>query len=104
MNSISDSDLMALRETKRRGEIWERHGQSVMLFVVTAVLGFSAKFMWDSSRQVAEMAAEMKFMSLSIARLEGSVSAMRAEYVTRPEFNSYADRLRNIEDMNIKRK
>lgn len=95
---------MDLRETKKKAETWERHVNTLMIFVVTAALGFSAKFMWDASRQVAEMAAEMKFMSLTIARLEGTISTMKNEYITRPEFESYAVRLRNIEQMNMSAK
>jgi hypothetical protein len=98
---ITDSDLMGLREAKRKTEVWERHGQTIMLFAVTAMLAFSGKFMWDSSKQAAEMTAEMKHMSLSIARLEGIASAMKSEYITRAEFSAYSERLRHIEELSV---
>lgn len=89
---MSDEDVKAKMAT------WERHGQTIMLAVVTAVLGFTGKFMWSVNAQLSEIVAENKHLALQVAKLEGTISAMQANYITRNEFNPWTERIRTLED------
>ncbi len=84
-------------ETSRKVAAWERHGQTIMLAVVTASLAFTGKFMWNVNGQLAEIVAENKHLSLTVARLEGTITAMQSSYITRNEFAPYVDRIRSLE-------
>ena len=77
---------------------WERHGQTIMLAVVTAALGFTGKFMWSVNTQLAEIVSDNKHLSLQVAELKGTISAMQASYITRNEFGPWIDRIRTLED------
>lgn len=77
---------------------WERHGQTIMLAVVTAALGFTGKFMWSVNTQLAEIVSDNKHLSLQVAKLEGTIGAMQASYVTRNEFGPWIDRIRTLEE------
>lgn len=85
-------------EVKAKMAIWERHGQSIMLAVVTAALGFTGKFMWSVNTQLAEIVSDNKHLSLQVAELKGTISAMQASYVTRNEFGPWVDRIRTLEE------
>lgn len=76
---------------------WERHGQTIMLAVVTGTLMFTGKFMWGVNSQLAEIVVDNKHLALQVARLEGTISTMQANFITRNEFSPYAERIRNLE-------
>jgi hypothetical protein len=83
--------------TPRERGIWEQHGQTLMLSVITAVLMFSSKTLWDSNAIQASMIEKINGLSSQVARLEGAVTAMQANYVTRGEFAVHEQRIQNIE-------
>lgn len=85
-------------EVKAKMATWERHGQTIMLTVVTAALGFTGKFMWSVNTQLAEIVSDNKHLSLQVAELKGTISAMQASYVTRNEFGPWIDRIRTLEE------
>lgn len=85
-------------EVKAKMATWERHGQSIMLAVVTAALGFTGKFMWSVNTQLAEIVSDNKHLSLQVAELKGTISAMQVSYVTRNEFGPWIDRIRTLEE------
>ena len=85
-------------EVKAEMATWERHGQSIMLAVVTATLGFTGKFMWSVNTQLAEIASDNKHLSLQVAELKGTINAMQVSYVTRNEFGPWIDRIRTLEE------
>lgn len=76
---------------------WEKHAQTIMLMVVTTALAFTGNFMWKVNSQLSEMATENKHLAFQLAELKGQIAGMQATYITRPEFTSYAERLRNLE-------
>lgn len=84
-------------ETDRKVALWERHGQTLLLACVTTALGYAGNALIDSRTAQASMATEMKFMSSQLLRLEGAVSAMQLQYVTRPEFAVHEQRLQAME-------
>jgi hypothetical protein len=99
--NLSDSDMMALRETKKRGETWERHWQTLMLAVVTAALAFSAKFMWEVNTQMTKNAAEQQAdrqrFNDAITRFDSTLIVIQSGYVTQRQFEGYMERLRAVE-------
>ncbi len=88
-NSHEDSEPVATT--------WERHGQTIMLSVITMVLAFSAKTLWDANAIQATMAERIAALSNQVAKLEGAVSSMQANYVTRAEFAVHEQRIQSIE-------
>lgn len=98
----TDSDMMALRETRKRSEAWERHWQTVMLTIVTAVLAFSAKFMWEVNTQMTKSAAEQQSdrqrFNEAIARFDATLMIIQNGYVTQRQFEGYMERLRAVEN------
>lgn len=76
---------------------WERHGQTILLAVMTATLMFTGRFMWGVNSQLTEIVSDNKHLALQVARLEGTVSTMQSNYITRNEFSPYAERIRNLE-------
>jgi hypothetical protein len=76
---------------------WERHGQSIMLAIITSVLAYSANAMVDAKTSQASMAAELRAMAAQMQRLEGAFSAMQNNYVSRAEFNVHEQRLQAVE-------
>lgn len=77
--------------------LWEQHGQTIMLMVITGVLAFAAKALWESNTVQATMAAEIKNLSSQVSKLEGAVGAMQASYVTRAEFAVHEQRIQSLE-------
>ena len=73
--------------------MWEKHGQTIMLAVITGVLAFSAKTLWDSNAIQATMVARIDSLTNQVAKLEGAVSAMQQQYVTRSEFAVHEQRI-----------
>ncbi len=49
---------------------FERHAVSVMVFVVTGLLGFIGYTTWQTSVGVAELRVEVRALSVSTIRLE----------------------------------
>ena len=84
-------------EIDRKVRLWEQHGQSIMLAVITGVLAYSANALVDAKTAQASMAAELKSMSAQMQRLEGAVSAMQLQYVTRGEFAVHEQRIQAME-------
>lgn len=82
---------------RRAASIWEQHGQTLLLSVITAVLLFASKTLWDSNAIQASMIEKISGLATQVARLEGAVSAMQANYVTRGEFAAHEQRIQNIE-------
>lgn len=46
-------------ETERRFRLWEQHGQTIMLAVITGALMFASKALWDNNAVQATMVAEI---------------------------------------------
>lgn len=91
---------MSNRETdelKAKLGTWEKHAQTIMLMVVTTALAFTGNFMWKVNSQLAEIVNENKHLANQVAQLRGQIEGMQGSYITRPEFNSYVERLRNLE-------
>lgn len=89
---------MSNDDVRAKVATWERHGQTIMLAVVTAALGFTGKFMWSVNAQLSEIVSENKHLALQVAKLEGTISAMQTSYITRNEFNPWTERIRTLED------
>jgi hypothetical protein len=89
-------------EFEPRLGVWERHGQTLLLGVITAVLAFAAKALWDGSTAQATAAIEIKNLSLQIAKLEGTVQAMQSNFVTRGEFAVHETRIQSLESRRAK--
>lgn len=102
--NLSDSDMMALHDAKKsseRSERWERHWQTGLLTVVTAVLAFSAKFMWEVNTQMTKSAAEQQAdrnrFNEAITRFDQTLIVIQNQYVTQRQFEGYMERLRALE-------
>lgn len=85
------------RDAIGRYVTWERHGQTFLLALMTAVLFFAARTLWDNNAVQAKMTEQIAALGLQVAKLEGTVSAMQQQYVTRPEFSVHEQRIQSIE-------
>ena len=86
-----------MEEAAKKVATWERHGQTILLGIVAAALSFTGKFLFDVKGQLSEIVNENKHLALQVARMEGTISAMQANYITRNEFSPYVERIRNLE-------
>lgn len=77
--------------------IWEQHGQTLLLSIITAVLLFASKTLWDANAIQASMIVKIEALAAQVSRLEGAVTAMQANYVTRGEFAVHEQRIQSIE-------
>ena len=77
--------------------VWERHGQSLLLAIITAALLGTVSILYNSNATQAAMANEMRSLSTQVAELRGTVSAMQLNYVTRNEFVMHMQRLQALE-------
>lgn len=84
-------------ETDRRVRVWEQHGQSIMLAVITGVLAYSANALVEAKTAQASMITEVRGLSAQVQRLEGAVTAMQLQYVTRGEFAVHEQRIQKLE-------
>jgi outer membrane murein-binding lipoprotein Lpp len=84
-------------DTDRKVRLWEQHGQSILLAVITGVLFYCGNALIDAKAAQATMSSEIKAMAAQVARLEGSVTAMQSNFVTRPEFGVHEQRLQTLE-------
>lgn len=85
-------------EIRNKVATWERHGQTIMLAVVTATLAFTGRFMWGVNAQLTEIVSENRHLAIQVAKLEGTIIAMQTNYITRNEFAPWTDRIRTIEN------
>lgn len=81
----------------RRFRLWEQHGQTILLGVITAALAYAGNAMVEAKAAQAAMAVEIKSMSNHLSKLEGAVIAMQAQYVTRAEFAVHEQRIQAME-------
>lgn len=84
-------------DLRERLGVWEKHAQTIMLTIVTAALAFTGNFMWKVNSQLSEIMVENKHLSMQVAEIKGQIAAMQNAYITRPEFNSYVERIRELE-------
>ena len=91
-----DSDEMNEHMRLKFG-VWEKHAQTIMLMVVTTTLAFTGNFMWKVNSQLAEIVNENKHLANQVAQMRGQIEGMQGSFITRPEFNSYTERLRMLE-------
>ena len=84
-------------ELKAKLGVWEKHAQTIMLMIVTTALAFTGNFMWKVNSQLAEIVTENRNLAGQVAELKGRIEGMQGNFITRPEFNSYTERLRMLE-------
>lgn len=88
---------MAIDSGTTKAQTWERHGQSLLLALITSALVFTAKTLFDSNAMQATLVARIEALSNQVARLEGAVTSMQAQYVTRAEFSIHEQRIQGLE-------
>lgn len=81
----------------QRVAVWERHGQTIMLSVITATLIGTASILYASNGTQHAMAAEIRNLTNQVAELRGTVQAMQFQYVSRVEFQGHETRLQTLE-------
>lgn len=81
----------------RKVRLWEQHGQSILLFVITMSLAWTAKTLWDSNASQASTATDVRVIREQLAELRGAVSAMQTQYVPRGEFLVHEQRIQSLE-------
>ncbi len=72
-------------EVDRKVRLWAQHGQTLMLAVITATVGFAAKTTWDSNTLQATLVARIDILTLQITELK----QQQTQYITRPEFAAH---------------
>mgnify|MGYP000382039745 CR=1 FL=1 len=88
---------MTTQDEPTAASLWEQHGQTLLLSVITAVLLFASKTLWDANAVQASMITKIEHLSTQVSRLEGAVTAMQANYVTRGEFAVHEQRIQTLE-------
>ncbi len=84
-------------ETDRKVRLWEQHGQTILLGVITTAMAFVGNALWDANKVQATLVAEIKHLTEKVARLEGAAGAMQSQYVTRPEWAVHEQRIQALE-------
>jgi TolA-binding protein len=95
-----DLEDMAVRQ---KVITWERHGQTIMLSIITAALLSAASILYSSNAIQASMAVEIRNLTSQVAELKGNISAMQQNYITRVEFNTHEARLQSLEQRRVGR-
>ena len=67
--------------------------------IITAMLAFAAKGLWDSNAAAATMVNEIKHLSVQVSKLENALSTMPSQYITRGEFAMYMQALESRLDV-----
>ena len=84
-------------ETKKKLQLWEQHGHTILLFIISAALAFLGKTLWEANAVQATMLAKIDGLTAQVAKLEGALGAMQANYVSRVEFSVHEQRLQHLE-------
>jgi hypothetical protein len=87
-------------QVERKVEIWERHGQTILLAVTTTALLGTASILYNSNAVQASMAADIRTLTGAVSELKGTIGAMQLNYVTRVEFNVHEQRIQRVESTN----
>lgn len=77
--------------------IWERHGQTIMLSVITAALMFASKALWDSNAVQTAMSVRIEHLTTQVAELRGAMNSAQLNSPTRAEFAGHEQRLQALE-------
>lgn len=85
------------QDEQGRRSIIERHLQSVLLAVITAVLLYMGQFVITSREESVRIATQLAVLTNEVAALRGQLSAMQTSYATREEWRDHETRLRAIE-------
>lgn len=84
-------------ETARKVRLWEQHGQTILLGLITASMAFVGNALWDANKVQATLVTEVKHLTEKVARLEGATTAMQQQFVTRAEFAVHEQRIQALE-------
>lgn len=84
-------------ETKARQSALERHAQTVLTAVAVAVLAWVGISVTESREVNARLDERTAGMERTIARLERAIDGLKANFVTREEFNSLQGRVQTLE-------
>lgn len=90
-------ECMAANDTPARGSIIERHVQSVLLTIITAVLLYMGSFVITSREDAVRVTTQLASLTSEIAAVRSQLAAMQANYATREELRDHEHRLRVIE-------
>jgi len=85
------------REIDRKVNLWEQHGQTLLLSIITAALLWAAKTQYEANALQATLVARIDNLSANVARLEGAVATMQQQFVTRAEFAVHEARIQAVE-------
>jgi hypothetical protein len=90
-------DVSRADETALKVRLWEQHGQTILLGLISASMAFVGNSLWESNKVQATLVAEVKHLSERVAKLEGATGAMQQLYVTRPEWAVHEQRIQALE-------
>jgi outer membrane murein-binding lipoprotein Lpp len=84
-------------ETDRKVRLWEQHGQTLLMGLMTLGSAYMGNALVDSKTAQAATVVELKTLTTNVARLEGVVTAMQQQYATRAEFAVHEQRIQALE-------
>lgn len=65
--------------------IWERHVQTILLFVLTGLCAWAGSTLVDSSKQNAATDAKLEYIVAQISTLQGDVKSLNSKYMPRAD-------------------
>lgn len=89
--------MLRENDVERKVRLWEQHGQSILLFIITASLAWTAKTLWEANANAAALTADVRAIREQVSELKGTMSAIQAQYVTRGEFLVHEQRIQSLE-------
>jgi len=93
-----------MSDDPRQRRIWEQHGQTIMLFVITSALGFATKTLWDSNALQASLVVQIKYLTEQVSELRQTLNSSQQNNVSRSEFVVHEQRLQALERTNDRRR
>lgn len=84
-------------ETAQKLAVWERHGQTILLSIITTTLIGTATILYNSNATQASMAAEIRALQTQVGEMRIAITAMQQHYVSRPEFQNHEQRIQALE-------
>lgn len=97
----NDRDKTHTEGGKRAGI--ERHVQSILLAVITAIVLYSGTFVIGAREDAVRFTGQIAMLATEVAALRNQLQQMQGSYVVREEYRDHEQRLRVLEAQNRSR-
>lgn len=92
------------RRATERVAMWEQHGQTILLAVITATLIGTASILFASNATQASMTTEIRTLTNQVAEMRGTLNAVQLQYISRAEYTTIVSRVQALEARSLAEK